>query len=62
MTIREQALAMLTMCQLGEITLSARAGGFLGQIVADPSPFTEKQADWFAKLLKRAGLSEGDER
>jgi hypothetical protein len=31
-------------------------GGFLGQIAADSTPLTARQAEWLAKLLKRAGL------
>lgn len=53
-THREAALALLN----DPPRLSRRAGGFLGQIAIDPSPLTEKQAAWLARLLKRAGLSQ----
>lgn len=36
--------------------MTRKAGSFLGQLVVDPTPMTEKQADWFATLLERAGL------
>lgn len=50
---RDAALAVLS----GSCKLTPKAGRFLGQIVADPSSLTEKQADWLDCLLKRAGLS-----
>lgn len=49
---RQAALALLT----GHYRLSRKAGQFLGQLAVDPSPMTEAQADWLAKLLDRAGL------
>lgn len=36
--------------------MTRKAGSFLGQLVVDSTPMTEKQADWFATLLERAGL------
>ncbi len=36
--------------------LSRKAGQFLGQLVVDPSPLSEAQADWLTKLLERAKL------
>lgn len=36
--------------------LTRQAGSFLGQLVVDASPLTEKQAAWLAKLLERLGL------
>lgn len=56
---RQAALALLT----GNHRLSRKAGQFLGQLAVDPSPMSEAQADWLAKLLDRAGLlplAEGD--
>lgn len=49
---RDAALALLTATQL----LSRKAGQFLGQLVVDPTPMSEAQANWLSKLLKRAGL------
>lgn len=49
---RKLALAILTD---GE-RLSRRAGSFLGQLIADPTPMSEAQADWFAQLVERAGI------
>lgn len=49
---RQAALAMLT----GNHRLSRKAGQFLGQLAVDPTPMSEAQADWLAKILDRAGL------
>ena len=49
---RQAALALLT----GNHRLSRKAGQFLGQLAVDSSPVSEKQADWLANLLDRAGL------
>ena len=49
---RAAALALLN----GNHRLSRKAGQFLGQLVVDPSPMSEAQADWLAKLLIKAGL------
>ncbi len=49
---REAALAVLC----SGIRLSRNAGRFLGQLVADPAPMSAAQAEWFAKLLEKAGL------
>ena len=51
-THRSAALALLN----GGHRLSRKAGQFLGQIAVDPSPLSELQADWLAKLLDKAGL------
>ena len=49
---RQAALALLTSTS----RLSRKAGQFLGQLAVDPSPISEAQANWLAKLLDRAGL------
>ena len=49
---RAAALALLT----SNHRLSRKAGSFLGQLVVDPSPMSEAQADWLTKLLDREGL------
>ncbi len=49
---RQAALALLN----GNHRLSRKAGQFLGQLAVDPSPLSDAQADWLAKLLDRAGL------
>jgi len=49
---RNAALALLN----SDAALTRKAGSFLGQVVADPSPLTEAQRDWLAKLLSRAEL------
>jgi hypothetical protein len=48
----EAALALLN----SGTRLSRKAGQFLGQIVADPTPMSEAQVGWLSKLLERAGL------
>lgn len=49
---RSAALALLT----SEARLTRQAGSFAGQLAVDPTPLTEKQCDWLALLLDRAGL------
>ena len=49
---RQAALALLS----GNHRLSRKAGQFLGQLAVDPSPMSEAQSNWLAKLLDRAGL------
>ena len=49
---RAAALALLT----GDNRLTRKAGSFLGQLVVDPSPLSQSQSDWLAKLLFRAKL------
>lgn len=58
MSIAETAFALLTAHKEGETKLTRRAGGFLGQLVAEPTPLTDKQAEWMATLLERAGMPE----
>lgn len=54
---RTAALAILQ----GDCRLTRKAGSFLGQCVADPSPLTDKQHEWFLQLAERAGVElEGD--
>ncbi|MGJ3647082.1 hypothetical protein ACLB0R_01235 [Sphingomonas sp. GlSt437] len=52
-THRDAALALL---QSGT-DLNRHCGGFLGQIAVDPSPLSERQAEWLCQLLTRAGLA-----
>ncbi|MEP2735353.1 MAG: hypothetical protein ABJP34_03565 [Erythrobacter sp.] len=49
---RDAALALLN----GGYRLTRKAGQFLGQIVVDPSPLSEAQEEWLAKLLARFNL------
>lgn len=49
---RQAALALLC----GNYRLTRRGGGVLGQLAVDRSPLSDKQANWLAKLLNRAGL------
>ena len=49
---RAAALALLN----GGHRMTRGAGSFLGQLAVDPSPLTQKQSNWLAKLLDRAKL------
>lgn len=49
---RSAALALLN----GGYRLSRKAGQFLGQLAVDPSPLSDAQSDWLAKLLARNAL------
>lgn len=55
---RRRALA-LRMLSSGE-RFTRRAGSFLGQVVVDATPLTDKQADWFEQLVERSGLQDGE--
>lgn len=50
--LRSAALALLN----SNARLTRKAGSFLGQLVADPAPLSEKQRDWLGTLLERAEL------
>lgn len=57
---KQAALALLN----SEGRLTRKAGSFLGQTVADPTPLTSAQSEWLATLLEKAGLpglSKGDQ-
>ncbi len=51
----DHSAAALALLNRGE-RLTRKAGSFLGQLVVDPTPMTEAQANWLATLLDRAGL------
>ena len=51
----DQRTAALALLNGGE-RLTRAAGSFLGQLVVDPTPLSEKQDNWLATLLERAGL------
>ena len=40
----------------GQTKLTRKAGSLCGQLVTDPQPLTERQAEWIETLLERAGL------
>ena len=50
---RAAALALLN----SDNRLTRKAGSFLGQLAVDPSPLSQSQLDWLAKLLLRAKLA-----
>ncbi len=54
--ISEMAFELLTAHRDGRVQLTRAAGSFCGEILTDPRPLSEKQADWFDKLLSKAGL------
>ena len=49
---RTAALSILA----AEARLNRKSGSFLGQCVADPTPLSEKQLNWFLTLAERAGV------
>lgn len=49
---RDAALALLN----STAKMTRKAGSFLGQCVADPTPLSDAQASWIGTLLQRAGL------
>jgi hypothetical protein len=51
-TPRAAALALLN----SGGTFTRKAGSFLGQLVVDPTPLSDRQEDWLSTLLTRAGL------
>ena len=53
MTPANAALALLS---ANSPPLTRKAGAFLGQLITDLQPLTDKQAGWLAKLLERASL------
>ena len=52
---RRRDLALRILVQ-GE-RLTRRSGSFLGQLICDPAPMSDKQAEWFGQLAERAGLT-----
>lgn len=50
---RDAALAILAVND----RLTRKSGSFLGQIVADETPLSDKQLDWFLSLAERAGVA-----
>jgi hypothetical protein len=51
---REIALAILSK---PDARLTRKAGSFLGQLVCDPAPMSEAQAQWLATLIEREGFT-----
>jgi len=49
---RAAALALLN----SGMTMTRKAGSFLGQLAVDATPVTDAQRDWLGKLLERASL------
>lgn len=50
---REMALEILTR----GVRLTRKSGSFLGQLIADPTPMSDAQVEWFEQLAERAGLT-----
>ncbi len=47
------ALQVLSTCS----QINRKSGGFLGNLVADPTPLSEKQLRWMIQLCQRAGVN-----
>lgn len=57
MARREMALTILRDRPDGQ---SWQSGSFLGQLCACPErPLSDKQREWFLRIIERAGLGEG---
>lgn len=54
--ISDRAFDLLNLHRDGRVPLTRAAGSFCGELIADPRPLTEKQAEWLDKLLVKAGL------
>jgi hypothetical protein len=54
-TERRSELALAILAKGDRLT--RKAGSFLGQLIADPTPMTIAQQDWFTVLVERAGLA-----
>ena len=54
--ISESAFNLLQKHRSGEAQLTRAAGSFCGELITDPRPLSEKQEQWLAKLLEKAGL------
>ena len=50
------AWAVLDACRAGQVTITRKAAGFLGETAVDPTPLSEKQRHWLVTLLTRAEL------
>ena len=50
------AWALLDAARAGTTTFSRKAAGFVGETAIDPTPLSEKQRNWLATLLTKAGL------
>jgi hypothetical protein len=50
------AWALLDACRSGQIAITRKAAGFLGETAIDPTPLSEKQRNSLATLLTKAEL------
>ena len=57
-TPADAAFSLLSLHREGSFSVSRRAGQFLGQLVASNEPMSDKQAEWLAGLMDKAGLPE----
>lgn len=55
-TPADAAFSLLSLHRDGVFKVSRRAGQFLGQLVASDVPLSDKQAEWLAGLMDKAGL------
>jgi hypothetical protein len=49
---RQAVIAVLS----SDADLNRKTGQFLGSVACQDEPMTERQAKWFADILKKAGL------
>lgn len=57
-THADAGFALSAMHREGSFTVSRRAGQFLGQLIASDVPLSDKQAEWLAGLMDKAGFPE----
>ena len=55
-TPADAAFLLLSLHWEGAYTVSRRAGQFLGQLMASDAPMSDKQTEWLAGLMDKAGL------
>ena len=48
--------ALLDACRAGALQVSRKGASFIGETAIDPTPLSERQAAWLARLLEQAGL------
>ena len=56
MTFTSHRVAALALLNDPNAKLTRKTGSFLGQCAVDDAPLSDKQSDWLATLLERAGL------
>ena len=52
----DAAFSILQAYRASSTRLTRKAGSFLGELIVDDAPLSEKQSAWLATLLERAEL------